>query len=412
MATYDSVNEKRKKNWPVNAVRYNCMKAFPGKRNPSLWLFSSWEGQKYADNSRYLFEYMLVHHPEITCIWQTRDQTVFNRLKKDNKPVQLIGTPAAEQAQRVAGVVFYTNGLDDFGDFPKVYGATIVSLWHGVGFKKIYRELLNSPNKLKKLYSDFRWNVFSWVKRDVTVVTSEESKMHFTRWFDLKKSDTILIAGQPRNDVFAEGAYLKDVLQNKQLIEQIGDKRVVLYMPTFRKKAETLLDQLQELWNSTEFEKMLEENNAILLTKLHYLNKGNLKQTDRKVLLNDSDVIDTQKLMCCADVLITDYSSCAIDYALQRKPVLFYFPDWVDYGADACMREGTKEACSINCAMTAAELEDKLKATLLDPHMGIEQSEKLNQLFDSTGVGCGEYSENVYRKIIEVLKAARNKVHT
>lgn len=58
MATYDSVNDKRKKNWAVNALRYNWMKAFPGKRNSSLWLFSSWEGQKYADNSRYLFEYM------------------------------------------------------------------------------------------------------------------------------------------------------------------------------------------------------------------------------------------------------------------------------------------------------------------------------------------------------------------
>lgn len=45
MATYDSVNDKRKKNWAVNALRYNWMKAFPGKRNSSLWLFSSWEGK-------------------------------------------------------------------------------------------------------------------------------------------------------------------------------------------------------------------------------------------------------------------------------------------------------------------------------------------------------------------------------
>lgn len=404
MATYDSVNENRAKNWAVNAVQYNWMKAFPGKRDTSLWLFSSWEGQKYADNSRYLFEYMLAHHPEITCIWQTRNQAVFDNLKKENKPVQMIGTQGAERTQRTAGVVFYTNGLDDFGDFPQIYGASIISLWHGVGFKKIYRELLSPQNKLHRIYSDIHWNFFSWVKRDVTIVTSEESKIHFTKWFGLKKTDKILIAGQPRNDVFAGDVSLQDVLQNEQLIEKIGKKRVVLYMPTFRKKAETLLDQLQELWNSTKFEKMLEENNAILLTKLHYLNKGKLKETDRKILLNDSDVVDTQKLMCCADMLITDYSSCAIDYALQEKPVLFYFPDWKDYGADRCMREGTREACSVNCAVTARELEDKIKITLIDPCAGMKQSEELNRLFDGTDVKCGEYSENVYRKVVELLE--------
>ena len=103
MATYDSVNDKRKKNWAVNALRYNWMKAFPGKRNSSLWLFSSWEGQKYADNSRYLFEYMLANHPEITCIWQTRNQAVFDSLKRQNKPVQMIGTLEATKAQKEAG---------------------------------------------------------------------------------------------------------------------------------------------------------------------------------------------------------------------------------------------------------------------------------------------------------------------
>lgn len=407
MATYDSVNDKRKKNWAVNALRYNWMKAFPGKRNSSLWLFSSWEGQKYADNSRYLFEYMLANHPEITCIWQTRNQAVFDSLKRQNKPVQMIGTLEATKAQKEAGVVFYTNGLDDFGDFPQIYGATVVSLWHGIGFKKGYRELYHQTNKLKRIVSDQKWNFFSWVKRDITVVTSEESKRHFIDIFALDKKSSILIAGQPRNDVFAESVALQSVLKNTDVLKKIGTNKVVLYMPTFRKKSEALMSQLEELWSADSFERMLEENNAVFLTKLHYLNRGNLQQTSRKILLNDSDVVDVQKLMCCADMLVTDYSSCGTDYALQNKPVLFYFPDWKEYDADNCMQEIARDACSINCATTAVNLEDKIKATLIDPQNGIRQSEKLNQLFDGTGVKCGEYSENVYRNVMKLLRVNR-----
>ena len=53
----------------------------------------------------------------------------------------------------------------------------------------------------------------------------------------------------------------------------------------------------------------------------------------------------------------------------------------------------------------AVDLEDKIKATLLDPQNGIRQSEKLNQLFDGTGVKCGEYSENVYTERYEIAES-------
>ena len=403
MATYNSVNKKRAKNWLLNAIRYRWMKTFKEMRDPNLWLFSAWEGEKYADNTKYFFEYILKKHTEIKCIWQTRNVDVFRMLKKDGKPVQLIGTKEAKSTQRRAGAVFYTNGLDDFGDFPLVYGSVIVSLWHGVGFKKIYRELYLPKNGFVRLYSNAKWDFFSWVKRDITIATSKGSERQFRDGFLLKDKDLVIIAGQPRNDIFSEKVFVQDILKNSDILKKIKNKCVILYMPTFRKDAKTLIEQLKILWQSESFEKILADNNAVLLTKLHYLNRGELKSTECKILINDADVIDSQKLMCCVDILMTDYSSCAIDFALQKKPILFYFPDWTEYDANTCMIEGTREVCSINCADTLQELESKVQETLRFPQRGMQQTEMLNQLFDGTAVSPGRYSENVYKKIIEYI---------
>lgn len=401
MSTYISVNEKREKNWMKNALAYRWGRLLRGKRNKKLWLFSAWEGEKYSDNTKYFYEYILENHPEITCIWQTKNRDIFNELLREDKPVQLIGTPEAAESQKKAGVVFYTNGLDDFGEHPQIYGAVIVALWHGVGFKKIYRELKPAQNILRELVSNLKWNFFSWVKRDITVVTSEDSRKHEKQWFALKDSELILIAGQPRNDIFSRNIKREDVIKNTELLQKLESKQIVLYMPTFRKELSVMMQHLEELWESESFAAMLEQNNAVFLAKLHYLNMGNLKSNENMILLNDRDVLDAQALMCCADILVTDYSSCAIDFALQNKPVLFYFPDWEEYGADECMREGTKEACSINCAESAKEFEMKLKDTLINPQNGLKQCRELNRIFDGTGVRPGRYSENVYNNIID-----------
>lgn len=40
---------------------------------------------------------------------------------------------------------------------------------------------------------------------------------------------------------------------------------------------------------------------------------------------------DMQDLLCAADFLITDYSSCMHDFSLMKKPVFLYVPDYIEY---------------------------------------------------------------------------------
>src|SRR5699024_8774255 len=53
--------------------------------------------------------------------------------------------------------------------------------------------------------------------------------------------------------------------------------------------------------------------------------QGNMK------ILHHHLHLDTQELMAAADVLITDYSSAFIDFALTDRPIHFYVPDVKEY---------------------------------------------------------------------------------
>lgn len=405
MSTFKTVNEKRTENWLKNAIRYRYMRLFPGNRDKNIWIFSAWEGEKYSDNSKYLFEYMTKEQPQICCIWQTKSKTIYEQLKREKYNVQLIGTKEANETQKRAGVALYTNGLDDFGDFPLIYGAKLVALWHGVGFKKIYRLLQKkSKNPFIYLYSKLKWDFFSWVKRDLTIVTSEYTAKQFAQWFDLGKKDKIVIAGQSRNDVFSKNIKLEQIIYNKELRRNLQGKYMILYMPTFRKESEVLASHLEKIFNSKRLEKILEAHNAVFIGKLHYLNQGNIKSQGNRILLNDRDINDPQQLMACADMMITDYSSCVVDYALTNKPVLYYFPDWEEFQAEKTTMPETKKACSINCVYDVEEFIDRIEEMLINPSRGIKQSQELNKYFDDTGVKIGNFCENNFLKIKECLK--------
>ena len=42
---------------------------------------------------------------------------------------------------------------------------------------------------------------------------------------------------------------------------------------------------------------------------------------------------DMAELLLAADMVLTDYSSCALDFILLDRPALFYIPDWDRYRA-------------------------------------------------------------------------------
>ena len=70
-------------------------------------------------------------------------------------------------------------------------------------------------------------------------------------------------------------------------------------------------------------------------------------------------VFDAQFLLSQADILITDYSSCYIDFLLRCKPIIFFQYDKSDYIHNSITQPGI-------IATTYKELERALYKTLED----------------------------------------------
>lgn len=383
--------------WPYNALVFNLYKLRKG-RNPRLWVFGAWEGNKYDDNARALFEYLHQNHRNVArYVWLACNEQVVSQVRALGYEAYLADSDEGKNIQKKAGVAIYTNGLMDFGLHPKVGGALVVSLWHGVGFKKTYNEKYHGIKLLIKTMMD---KIFSWTYRNLTVAPSKYVIKQFSGIFGLKQSHHFAITGQPRNDIF------KMHLKKETILSKVDidyTKNIILYMPTYRSNGlpETAMaDIIEILYHSKDLQIALEKTASIFVAKLHPLTKHvNIPNRSDFVILDNMAVESTQSLMAVSDMLITDYSSCIVDFALQKKPVIFYTPDHEEFiSKSEPIYDEFFEICKTNNSSTPKELAEKIE----NPSLGAVEA--INNLYEDKSIAGTCYSENVYNAIINSLR--------
>lgn len=148
------------------------------------------------------------------------------------------------------------------------------------------------------------------------------------------REDALLEEGYPRND-FLSNATAEDIeeIKVKLGMDQIGDKKIILYAPTWRD------NQHQSGVGYTyktevDFDKLRDElgDEYVILFRAHYLVANSFDFDKYQGFVYDvSKYDDINHLYLAADVLITDYSSVFFDYAILEKPMIFYMYDLEDY---------------------------------------------------------------------------------
>lgn len=282
------------------------------------WVFSSVDNCYYNYNSKYLFEYVKEHLPQITPLFVINEENLRRELSEQYGEEYFIETESKEGIRRVleAGVWFTSAGLPVYGT-GLGKNRLIVNLWHGVPLKKI---ALMDPN-LKKAARIYFKKIFSenytWI-----LTTSRALVPVMAKSFQVSE-DRLRVWGQPRNDcIFAPP-------DRKQILEGIYSdlpeyKKVVLYAPTFRDYGNTRLFPFED-FDKKVFEDFLEQEKILLLLRLHIKEAAaaDAYVSSRIRRFGSEEAGDVTGMLGMFDLLITDYSSIYIDYLLTDKPLMF-----------------------------------------------------------------------------------------
>ena len=154
---------------------------------------------------------------------------------------------------------------------------------------------------------------------DYVLAPSEITAKYYKQGFNIT-DEKIKYLGMPRIDYILE----KDEETKSKIYEKyhiLKDKINILYFPTFRKGKKIQFDELVE---------KIDTNKYNLIIKLHPLDMETYTYKEKNGVIYDID-FGTYDLLKIADIVITDYSSLAMESALLNKPVYFYTYDIEEY---------------------------------------------------------------------------------
>ncbi len=295
-------------------------------KKKKLWIFGAWNGEKYGDNSKYVYEYINENKPEIRPIWLTRNREAYYLIRAKGYEVFWTYSFKGFLFSMMAEKVFVSVGIKDVNRYT-VNRKDIIMMWHGsTPIKKIVFDDTITRRKqffIEKLLYFFFPFLGTTGMKGFAISGSEEATRIFQSAFNAKK-EQILLTGFPRNDTFFNIDQIAPLLTDLEMIKK-SNMTTVIYMPTHRKEGKGELSELTNLDFNTLNQSLISLNTK-LFVKLHYfhLKTHNFKNLSHIYFITEDDISqDIYTVLNKFDILITDYSSVHFDYLLTQKPIIF-----------------------------------------------------------------------------------------
>ena len=296
----------------------------------NIILFESSNGRNYTGNPRYIYEEILNQglDKEFKCVW------VFMHPEEHDIP----GNPIKVK-RSFFKFLYYTirSGSWVFDSRHLYYlkknkKTKYIQTWHGTPLKKLGLDMdyidMSGNKDISQYHDEFKKNTSQW---EYLISQNSYSSEIFKRAFAF--DGEMLEIGYPRNDILINKNNKESIDSIKTRFNIPKDKKIILYAPTWR---DNQYYQKGEYKFATEmdFDEMKESlsDDYVLIVKYHYLVKDKIdwKKYDGFVIECDAEW-DIQELYLVSDILITDYSSVMFDYALLRRPILFFAYDMEFY---------------------------------------------------------------------------------
>ena len=313
---------------------------FNKKIDEKTIVFSCFNGKSYTCSPKAIYEYMLTDekYKDYKFIWFFNDVKKYEFLNK-NANTKVVLNKSKEYTKYLQTAKYWIFNFK-IADYIKPKKEQVfLQCWHGTPLKRLGCDLthfdnqLNTSKEMKKRYK-IEAEKFSYF-----ISPSKYCTEKFTSAWNLKeigKENIIIEKGYPRNDFLFK--YTKeDVKRIKQKIlgENITDKKIILYAPTYRANQHKsgVGYVYKEEADFTKMRKKLGKDYIILFRPHYFVANAFDFEKYKGFVYNVSDIDDINELYIISDILITDYSSVFFDYANLKRPMIFYMYD-LDYYRD------------------------------------------------------------------------------
>ncbi|QIL45795.1 CDP-glycerol glycerophosphotransferase family protein [Vagococcus coleopterorum] len=295
-------------------------------RDDNMIYFESFLGRQYSDNPRAIYEYINKEYPEYKCYWGM-DSRFFSKF--DDLGLNTVPKISIKGLYIIAKSKYWVTNSRVPLWVTKPSDTIYLQTWHGTPLKKLAIDMddenipdrWNRPIPYKEAFSleSDRW--------DYMISPNKYSTEIFKRCFNF--NNAMLETGYPRNDYLTTSNNQEHIDEIKQKLGLPLDKKIILYAPTWRdyKHYELELD----------LQRMQEEigDDYYIIFRLHYLVlTTNDISEDNSFIKNVSSYNEISELYLISDLLITDYSSVFFDYAILKRPMIFYCYDLEEYKND------------------------------------------------------------------------------
>jgi CDP-ribitol ribitolphosphotransferase len=203
---------------------------------------------------------------------------------------------------------------------------TVVQVWHAAGALKRFgldAPVLRRPSERRFLHRNY----------DYVVVGGEAARRPYSSALRTPVA-RVLALGSPRTDFFFDADAMA-AARERQLIAhpQLRDRRVILYAPTFRGAGET--KRPAPGFDAERLRALLPPEYALVLKTHPNLDPDATPTGGYDVVIDRTAEIN--EVFTVTDVLVTDYSSSILEWALLRKPLVLLVGDLERYERDPGM---------------------------------------------------------------------------
>lgn len=220
---------------------------------------------------------------------------------------------------------------------------SVLQIWHALGaVKKFGRQIIGKGEGSSAQIADW----MEMHKNYSSVYTaSSATKKFYAEAFGVPE-EIVVVRGMPRVDYIQKE---EPEMERRfyTVHPQLKERRIVLYLPTFRKGAHLDIQHLVEAIDHERYQ---------LLIKLHPLDH---EPVEARFLADSS--FSSYELMKIADYIITDYSAISIEASLLQKPVYFYVYDILEYQDNRGLNINLYEEMSACISTKAWEIAQKIE---------------------------------------------------